>query len=248
MDDLLYARSILAYAWKHAYLSYDNPRKSNYNQTLTDSEFFYFQNATDYAYMAIFDDHIIISFRGTDNVKGWLSNLDPYPLKDHEYMKKYVKDGKWGKGIIHDGFYTDWLFFKSCIDKVFSNQHVIHKGKKIIVTGHSRGGAFAELCARHLAKNRGHAVSCFTFGCPAVGTKKYRDQFRSLTINGTRVVHGWDIVPTTPPSYLGFRHGCSNLIHKKKAYWKKWIPWIRFNDHRSGNYDKYIMKRYLRNA
>ena len=237
----------IAYAWKHALNSYNGQlTKEKYPITAEAIEFYVFKNKTDTAYIAVYEDHVVFAFRGTENLKGWLSDLDVYPLKNEQYMKKNLKDGKWGRGTIHDGLYTGWLFFKSCID-TWINSCDIEKLSKlpIITTGHSRGGGFAELCSRHLAKNRSISSSCFTFGAPSVGTKRYRDQFRLLPINGTRVVNGWDMVTFLPPKALGFTHGCANLVWNKKALWKRFIPWSRMEDHKSKNYNKYITKRFI---
>jgi len=236
----------IAYAWKHALNSYNGQlTKEKYPITAEAIEFYVFKNNTDTAYIAVYEDHVVFAFRGTGNLKGWLSDFDVYPLKNEQYLKKNLKDGRWGRGTIHDGLYTGWLFFKSCIDSFINNFGIEKLSKlKIITTGHSRGGGFAELCSRHLAKNKDIVSSCFTYGAPAVGTKKYRDQFRSLPINGTRVVNGWDMVVSLPPSYLGFKHGCANKVWRKKASWKKWIPWLRAKDHKSEEYNKFITKRF----
>lgn len=239
----------LPYIWEHAKLSYDRPKRANKYPILEDTkEFVYFENKMDFAYVAVYDNYVVFSFKGTDNVKSWISNLDPYPLKDDEYIKKYLKDGKWGKGTIHDGFYTSWLFFKSCVNKIIESYHLDPNDYDFYTGGHSRGGALAELCSRHLAKNLNIKNSCLTFGAPSVGNKKYRNQFRTLPINGTRVIHGWDIVPTLPPRALGFRPGCANKVWIKKAFWKKWVPWIRVSDHYTSNYNKAIKKRFGKNG
>ena len=240
-------KNILPYIWKHSRLVYNCPKNVDKNSLIMNAEeYIFFENKIDFAYVAIYNDHVVISFKGTDNIKGWISNIDPYPLKSDEYNNKYLKDGRWGRGSIHDGFYTSWKFFKSCINKVIEAYHINPKELNIITCGHSRGGALAELCARHLAKNLGMECSCITFGAPAVGTKRYRDQFRMLTINGTRVVNGWDLVPDLPPSSFGFKHGCANKVWMKKALWKRCIPWIRINDNYQNSYELAVNKRFLK--
>ena len=231
--------------WSHSRIVYGKPTDKKSSILFKESkEFITMENDTDFAYVAIFDGYIIISFRGTDNIKGWISNLDPFPLDGDGYLKVNLTDGKWGKGMIHDGFYESWKFFKSCVDKIFETYHINHNSYAIYSCGHSRGGALAELCARHIAKNLKMRNSCITFASPAPGIKAYRDQFRSLPINGTRVVNGWDIVTDLPPHSIGFRHGCANKVWMKKAYWKKWVPWLRVKDHYTKSYEKAIKKRF----
>lgn len=240
----------IPYLWKHAELVYKTPSSSSIKKIplLKEvKEYLPFSNDTDFAYMAIYDSFIVISFRGTENVKGWISNLDPYPLEKDKYLEKNLKDGKWGRGMIHDGFYDSWLFFKSCVDQVIKKYELSENDYEFYVDGHSRGGALAELCARHLAKNHNISNSCVTFEAPAVGTKRYRDQFRKLPINGTRIVNGWDMVPNLPPKILGFKHGCANKIWIKKAYWKKILmPWLKISDHLVDSVDKAIKKRFMK--
>lgn len=237
----------LPYAWKHSRLSYHEPKEKKVALILHNAiEFVFFENNTDFAYAAIYIDHVVFSFRGTDNIKGWISNFGVYPLKNDEYLKSVLRDGKWGKGMIHNEFYDSWAFFKSCVDKIIETYHINPEETPITTCGHSRGGVLAELCSRHLAKNRGIKSSCFTFGAPAAGTKKYRDQFRSLPINGTRVINGWDIVPTLPPRSLGFRPGCANRVWVKKAFWKKWLPWIKISDHYQDSYENLIQRKFMK--
>ncbi len=241
-------RNPIPYTWKHSELVYDKPKTKIKHSLIENAEFIHFENKMDFAYAAIYEDRVVFSFKGTDNIKGWISNLDPYPLNGDEYGKKYLKDGKWGRGSIHDGFYKSWSFFKPCINKIIESYHINPKEKIIICTGHSRGGALAELCARHLAKNLGIECSCVTFAAPACGTKKYRDQFRLLPVNGTRIVNGWDIVPTLPPKSMGFKHGSANKIWIKKVFWKKFLPWVRISDHYQKSYSKAVRKKFVKNA
>ena len=237
----------IAYAWKHAFLTYDDigKWKPETQPLLKGSKYLTFSNDTDFAFAAIYKDHVVFSFEGTANIKGWISDLDVYPLKGEEYLKKNLKSGKWGDGIIHDGFYTDWIPIKVWVDSIVTDHKLVKRKKKIICTGHSRGSAFSELCARHLAKNHSIPSSCFTFGSPMIGTKEYRDEFRSLPINGTRVCNGWDLIYYLPPKILGFRHGCANEVRNKKPFWRRFIPRLRINDHLNKNYDKFITKRFI---
>jgi len=238
------SKKLIREAWEYASIAYDEPDRPDYADFLAGAEIIPIRTDTDFAFAAVFRKQIWIAFQGTANLKQWLSNMDVYPLEVDEYKKKHLPEGEWGESMIVNGFYDDWLKIKPEITALFDSMEVIERDYEVIVCGHSRGGALAELCSRHLAKNMKIPNSCFTFGAPAVGTKKYRDQFRMLPINGTRVVNGWDIVPTVPPKLLGFKHGCATKIWNKKSWWKRFIPHIRIKDHLSDGYEKFIYKRF----
>jgi len=235
----------LPYLWKHSWLAYYEPDNADSSILLKGCEYTSLKNETDYAYVAVYQDYVVICFQGTKGtVKAWAMDFDPYPLKADEYAGKFLK-GKDGKGTIHDGFYTAWSYFKPAIKDLIKAFDLDKKIKPIFVTGHSRGGALAELCARDLAKNLGIPCSCITFGSPAPGTKEYRNEFRLLPINGTRVQNGWDLVCYLPPDEFGFRHGCAGFEQLPAPWWQKFIPSIRIRHHIQENYDKQIMKRMV---
>lgn len=265
MEFMNHSTHPMQYMWKHAYLSYFEP------SSITDSRLF--NNAKkvipihtnmDFAHIALYNDHVVISFRGTDtaekgfleNVLVWASNLDLLPLKGESYYKRrpsdaeklykyFIKDGDWGKGMIHDGFYTAWMHFKPYIRDIIKKYKIDPDKTPIFVDGHSRGGALAELCSRDLAKNLGMKNTCWTFGSPAPGNIAYRDQFRLLPINGVRVVDGWDLITYIPPSIAGFEHGCARKHQFKKRLIYRFMPRQRIKDHYPSHYDKKIMGKVI---
>jgi len=175
-------------------------------------------NKTDYAFIAEYPNRIIISFRGTDNIRGWISDFNIYPLQELK--------------TIHQGFYDGWLFFKPMVD-----QHTkLYQEKPVFITGHSRRAAMAVLCARHLAKNRGiTGISCIVYGCPRIGNKEFRDEYNKLPIDTTRVVNGYDLVTGLPFSAMGFRHVGKEYLFKKPIF-HKWF--LKIADHLPPNYEK----------
>jgi pimeloyl-ACP methyl ester carboxylesterase len=74
--------------------------------------------------------------------------------------------------------------------------------KRLILCGHSLGGAVATIIASHL-QDRFPYLGLVTFGSPRPGGRKFRDR---LQVPHLRYVHGDDIVPHLPSSLLGFRH------------------------------------------
>lgn len=85
----------------------------------------------------------------------------------------------------------------------------------LFVTGHSLGGALAYVAAARLWRDKQIAPSAvYTFGAPRAGSAGFaRDYIKSgLGERTFRIVHGLDIVPSLPPSALGFRHAGHALI------------------------------------
>lgn len=87
------------------------------------------------------------------------------------------------------------------------------KAKRLLVVGHSLGGALATLCAF----NEAHifpawpSIAVRTFGCPRVGDARFTHAFNQAVPNAIRVVHGPDIVPRLPAP-ICYRHHQS-LLH-----------------------------------
>jgi hypothetical protein len=219
----------IARMWIHSEMCSHNPTGGE--RLFRGAIFSPYENSLDAGYIAEYESEIIISFRGTDGLDGWASDFDAYPLEDG--------------GIIHDGFYDGWEPFKIEVDRYLRASFGITGNdfsgiaKAVYCTGHSRGGALATLCARHLAKNRRLPCSCISFGAPAQGLAKYRDEFDLLPINHSRVVHGYDIVPTMPPAAFGFRH-CGRLLHLAAPAWHR-LPWMRVRDHFYSSYTRALI-------
>ena len=246
------------FGWKHAYIAYYEPKKAIDSIIFTRAiSFRTRQTELDFAYFVKYGDGTyVFSFRGTDTedknfrdaVKTWFSNLDAFPLRkpkdDADAIKMardagLLKDGVWGQGTIHDGFYTTWADeFKGWVRSLVC-EFDIKAGDTIIFDGHSRGGSLAELAARDMAKNLKISCNCVTAGTPGLGTMAFQREFRTLPITGVRLVNGWDIAVSAA---IGFRHGCARKIWFPKAKIFKWLLCARVRDHYQKRYDREVMR------
>jgi hypothetical protein len=237
----------LVAAWQYTELASHEPKFETSSPLLKDSTFTSMENSLDYGYIAEFPDRIVISFEGSKNLKAWISDFTAYPSKWEDTLK-HTKTGE--KGTIHNGFYEAWTYFKPVIENYLlsynqSNKAVcaqVWKEKKqppIYVYGHSRGGALAALCARHIAKNLGVPCSCIMFGAPAQGNKEYRNEFNLLPINCTDVIHGYEFTRDLPPGWAGFRRA-GRFLWLSEPLWHRYFSKIR--DHFPSNTTKALMK------
>lgn len=126
------------------------------------------------------DDHVVIAFRGTQNLQNWLTNIQ-FGMR------------KQGGVFVHDGF-------AAAVDAVWDEMIGILRdkrgsGKAVWVTGHSLGGALANWTAFWLTGPNA-AAAVHTFGQPRVGDLTFRNLY---DVNHHRFVNNKDIVPTVPP-------------------------------------------------
>lgn len=190
-----------------------------------------FVNDKDFAVVMETTSKIIIVFSGTKNLRAMINNFNAYPL---------------GEGMILQGFYDSWSYYKNAFDRFFRDNFTVRAKdfsgikKELLITGHSRGGALASLCARHFAKNRQKPNTCYSFGAPPQGTQEYVDQYNQLPLLNIRCVNGYDIVPTMLlPKKLGFVHQ-NYLQHFPQPRWHRWFHKVR--DHFYSNNTKAILK------
>ncbi|KAJ9070642.1 hypothetical protein DSO57_1005735 [Entomophthora muscae] len=86
---------------------------------------------------------------------------------------------------------------------------------KIILTGHSLGGALATLAANHIHKNLTipwQQISVITFGQPRVGNLKFVQWYNSLPLTMARVANINDPITLLPLSQMGYYHTLNEIF------------------------------------
>jgi len=119
----------------------------------------------------------ILIFRGTDNIKNVWTDIDARPTKDDSLDGAYLHRG-----------------FKDAATWIFEDiKRDYRLEKTIYLTGHSLGGAVAQIIGLWL-HNAGYHVQIYTFGSPKVSTTFFGNRpihYRVLVRN--------DPVPFVPP-------------------------------------------------
>ncbi|MCA9030849.1 MAG: trypsin-like peptidase domain-containing protein [Planctomycetaceae bacterium] len=141
-----------------------------------------------HCFVASTADTILVAFRGTKQLANWLTNLN------------VLGTTLPGKGRVHRGFLMAFRTVKDRIEDLVSSLGTT--GKKVVLTGHSLGGALATIAA---AEWNGQLPisSVYTYGQPAVGDGTFRT-FMNSSFAGKffRFVNDDDIVPRVPPGYV----------------------------------------------
>jgi triacylglycerol lipase len=148
---------------------------------------------------------------------------------DHAGAQAYWFDNRWDAVIICRGTEPrDWNDIRANINlwmEVAETVGKVHRGfkremdqlwprlekalvrnrKPLWFAGHSLGGAMATICAGRckLSFIKSNPEELYTYGSPRVGNQRYV-QFTRLRHH--RWVNNNDIVPTVPPTWLGYRH------------------------------------------
>ena len=131
------------------------------------------------------EGHTILAVEGTNETTDWVTNL-----------KFLIK-----RDDCHRGF-------KNNANRTLAQLVVAYEGlnpeRKLVITGHSLGGATATLIADLLWESGNKNIALVTAGSPRPGGRSLRGRLTGLEHH--RFVHGNDIVPGTPPRLVGFVH------------------------------------------
>lgn len=134
------------------------------------------------------DDILYVVFQGTQSKLDWLANL----------ILRFKRSEKFG--AYHTGFIT-----VSELSFPIVGNHVLsffknNPNKKLVLTGHSLGGAMATMYA-HILKQKYPNVaidSLITFGQPRCGNFKFTKYFNSLNLDYKRFVNTGDYIADVP--------------------------------------------------
>ena len=148
-------------------------------------------------------DGVALAFRGTlpldspdweQTIRDWINDLDADLVR-----------GAGLPGLVHAGF---WGSLESLWAKLVPEvqRRLTQAGptSQLYVTGHSKGGAVADLAAMRLLLERGLQAKVFTYAGPHPGNQDFATGYDEHLVS-VRYEYADDIVPFLPPS-LAFRH------------------------------------------
>lgn len=155
------------------------------------------------ALVATHTNFAMVAYRGTDEILDWIYNLDARTSPEVWHDKRFM---------CHKGFRRGFSEIQPAVDRVFA-RHVFESGSLdyVVFTGHSLGGALANLHYRHIPVRP--KARLITFGAPRVFTSIGRWYYGDWSVeerlchwNVMRWVNNNDPVPRLPPLLRGYRH------------------------------------------
>ena len=161
-------------------------------------------------YVLEHDDHIVVAFRGTE----------PKQASDIKADLSFRKTWHKGYGKVHRGFMIE--VWKLADDLT---THVYQTKKQVYICGHSLGGAMATLYGT-LCRPMNPPI-LYSYGSPRCGNVSYYNHF---DLQYTRVQNNNDVVPTLPPSMVGYRHVGVNVYINHYGNIRSLTSWQKFKD------------------
>ena len=166
------------------------------------------------------NQHVVIFvFRGSLVAQDWLVNFKA--SQECFFNEK-------SEGEVHRGFNSEMEKFVDIMknDQIFnleekiSKINAINKNTKILLAGHSKGGAIATLVGCYLSKlgiNKDN-LEIYTFGAPPVGNSEFANRYNEK-VNLYRIVNKNDPVPATP-ILAGLKHfGTKIVLNSNDENW-----------------------------
>ena len=139
----------------------------------------------------------LFGFRGTDSTKDWINNF--------KILIKKIGPYEFG---LHKGFYDRYKKIQEWFEGEYKKLR--DKNYKIIITGHSLGGAMATISAALIAADtRPPPDAVITFASPKVGDRKFKEFYDKIVgcqNRTTNIEIGCDIVVKVP--FFPYTHVC----------------------------------------
>jgi triacylglycerol lipase len=143
---------------------------------------FYFKTINNAGLVYIFNDKVIVAFRGT-HFKG--DEIIDSEIKLYNYPGTTIN--------VHKGFHNYFLGLKDQLFNIIKD----NLEKKIFITGHSLGASVALVASYELLNTFSNLnLNIYLFACPKTGNLDFVNFFNNLNIYS--IINYFDIVPESP--------------------------------------------------
>jgi triacylglycerol lipase len=144
----------------------------------------------------------LVAFRGTQTIWEWIDDLEAVPV---DYLPVA------GSGHVHMGFQLVYEHVRQSVRQLLTRG--CGGAQRILVTGHSLGGAIAILSGFEIAKAIGVVPEVYTLAGPRTGAPDFAGNFSRLIPICYRVVNFMDVVPQVPLPPVYEHVGQEILVH-----------------------------------
>ena len=159
--------------------------------------------------------HIV--FRGSDKDIDWFNNFQ-LRQKIYPYGDDDSTNVRFHRGIMAAYF--------SVRDRLLAAVREVTVNK-LIVTGHSLGGALSTVAALdiqyNITQHTQQQLEAYSFGSPRVGNDALTESFERRVPENYRFVYGWDLVTQIPRIWQGYAHV------EKEVRLGPWFTWNIFS-------------------
>jgi hypothetical protein len=172
---------------------------------------------------------LIVAFRGTYSLADTIADLSSIPQEYVPYPGGDDQDGqnapKCENCTVHMGFRDSWRNSRKIILPHIANATRDFPGYRLVLVGHSLGGAVAAIAGLDLLA-RGYSPEVTTFGEPRAGNQAFADYLderfnlstsKDVESRFRRVTHISDPVPLLPMDEWGFRPHSGEIFISKAS-------------------------------
>ncbi|KAG8526337.1 uncharacterized protein KY384_000330 [Bacidia gigantensis] len=140
---------------------------------------------------------IVLAFRGSKSLRNWIADVT-FGAGTQEAICPGCE--------VWEGFAESWNEAKTGVLAALKTAVAANPTFKVVVTGHSLGGAIAVIAAAEIRNEIANA-DLYTYGQPRIGKAKVSDYITGQGKGANfRVTHKDDPVPRLPPLALGYKH------------------------------------------
>ena len=167
-------------------------------------------------YKGVEREVIIVSVRGTNDTNAeWSSNFDVGADTQEYYNAMGKSHPDWKNKLNHKGFD---VAANRVYDKLMTyiNTYVDQDAQtSILVTGHSRGAAIANILGQMFEDNTSYKTYGYTFAAPNTTTASNASSYKNIF----NIINEDDIIPYLPLSSWGFKnYGVTKSISVREFY------------------------------